>query len=161
MNDHDFKYENSSFDLIDHDRDGLVSFFELNNALGKFDENFSDLEVTSIMLRFDTDNKEQINFAEFLTAAVDRDLITKRENIEELFDTLDLNNDGKVDAKDISRELQNLESKIKMEEVQKLVEAEKTNTKGELTLEEFTSIIQKGYLSLLSHCHQLYNRQQN
>ena len=91
LNGKELKEIRETFAAIDSDSSGSISITELCQAYkeagGQVLE--QDVEVDDIMKRVDFDNNGEINYSEFISGTLDRNLLTK-DNLWKVFKYLDI-----------------------------------------------------------------------
>ena len=86
-----------TFQAIDSDHSGLISAEELKNAyqrMSQFQNFDSDVIIDKIMKNIDFDNNGSINYTEFLSGTLDRNILFKEDNLQSLFMFLDSDHVG-------------------------------------------------------------------
>jgi calcium-dependent protein kinase len=94
------------------------------------------------MKSVDTDNNGVIDYNEFLTATMDRDKLTSKKNLEYTFKNFDKDGSGKISLNEIKSIFNNPKIKDDKVFVNLMLEADDNND-GEISLEEFITIMQK------------------
>jgi Ca2+-binding EF-hand superfamily protein len=97
------------FRRIDKSRDGHISVRELTHARKSGDLDISPEEAKALMRFSDEgdDGKKQLSFAAFYVATTDRKLDPRiTPSLLSTFTKIDMNNDGYVDKKDLSKAIE-------------------------------------------------------
>lgn len=94
------------------------------------------------MQSVDTDRNGTIDYNEFLTATIDKEKLTSKNNLELAFKNFDKDGSGKINLNEIKAIFNN--STVKDDEVfQKIIKEADDNNDGEISLEEFKTIMLK------------------
>jgi len=93
LNSKELKEIRDTFSAIDEDSSGAISLQELHNAFRQAGENRRDEDLDEIIKKVDFDQNGEINYSEFISGTLDRNLISK-ENLWKVFKYLDSDNVG-------------------------------------------------------------------
>jgi len=94
------------------------------------------------MQSVDTDHNGTIDYNEFLTATMDKDKLTSKANLELAFRTFDKDGSGKISVNEVKAIFNN--STVKDDNIfEKMIKDADDNDDGEISLEEFKSIMIK------------------
>jgi len=94
------------------------------------------------MQSVDTDRNGTIDYNEFLTATIDKEKLTSKNNLELAFKNFDKDGSGKINMNEIKAIFNN--SSVKDDDVfQKIIKEADDNNDGEISLEEFKTIMLK------------------
>jgi len=106
-----------TFEDLDENHDGQLSREELISGYKKIMGNNADVEkeVDIIMCKVDTNHSGAIDYSEFVMAAINRQQVLSKENLDTVFKIFDKDGDGYLDVKEI-REIFNGNAKMKIEE---------------------------------------------
>ncbi|CAD8175812.1 unnamed protein product [Paramecium octaurelia] len=130
------------FKAMDTDGNGTISPDELKKHYSKhYGQEQAEKLVQEIMKQVDINQSGQIDFNEFLVAAVNKEKILSQEKLKQVFQMFDKNGDGKIQR----AELQYIMSGIKIDDGQWkniLEECDKDND-GEISLDELITLMQK------------------
>jgi len=97
-----------AFQIIDFNQDGTLSLYELKDGLRKV-STFELLQCegeecyNEIMERCDLDGDGKIDFNEFIQAAIDHRALLNKQNIDIIFNLLDLNQDGCISFQELTK----------------------------------------------------------
>jgi calcium-dependent protein kinase len=84
------------FSSIDKDGDGLPSIEELRLAVHNI-----EIEVSTIIKEGDFNGNGFINYNEFLIAKVDKQAASNKVQLKQVFQSFDINGDGKIDLNEL------------------------------------------------------------
>lgn len=107
IDDEEINAARKTFNYIDTDHNGIISFEELKAAMKKIYTQYSDYDVREIIKECDFSGSGTIDFTEFIAATLDRSALPGKPVLKELFTKLDKNKDGKIDKQDIRNEFKN------------------------------------------------------
>lgn len=133
-----------SFRALDKDNNGVLSFDELVEG---YSQVYGNVEVakqlaTNIMVEADLNQSGQIDYTEFLVAAMQRDKLLSSEKVKQAFKKFDRNGDGFIERSELSAVLGGIEID---EEQWKLIIADcDTDKDGRISYDEFTALLVKG-----------------
>ena len=86
----------SIFRVIDSSGDGTLSKDELKKALLDFGIDIDDKEIDETFKRLDTDLSEEIEYSEFIVAAMDEKVLLSPKNLQTAFKMFDLDGDNTI-----------------------------------------------------------------
>eukprot|EP00931_Biecheleriopsis_adriatica_P032956 TRINITY_DN1916_c0_g1_i1.p1 TRINITY_DN1916_c0_g1~~TRINITY_DN1916_c0_g1_i1.p1 ORF type:complete len:543 (+),score=130.32 TRINITY_DN1916_c0_g1_i1:34-1629(+) len=134
---------------LDEDGDGTITFKELHAGLVRSGiRNLNIQELERICADMDSDNSGQIDYTEFLTAAMGarewKDVIQEREYWA-AFRVFDKNDDGKISPDELLEMLkvQKADGNIAQEQMQSIMREVDTNGDGEIDFEEFVVMMRR------------------
>jgi len=113
------------FESLDTDGTGTVSMDELSKALKEsaIDDAASKALASLDLTSFDLDGDGEINWREFVGGCVQDHQMYNDENIERLFQTADVNNDGTLSLDEMTKLLGSDDHELKRELAEKLATA--------------------------------------
>lgn len=93
------------------------------------------------MLALDVDKDGKLDYSEVLETRINRKLVSNEARLRKLFDELDLNKSGDLDAQELRAALNHVEGKDYSEaEVKRKMEEADSNVDGVINYEEFLSM---------------------
>jgi len=86
------------YNSLDTNNDGTVSFAEFEAGLKKYNKETDKLglNLSQLFASIDTDDSKQIDYTEFIAAAMDRKFFEDKNKLLETFQMLDTDKDGKI-----------------------------------------------------------------
>ena len=88
LNSKELKEIRDTFAAIDEDSSGAISLQELQNAFRQAGQQRAEEDIGEIISKVDFDQNGEINYSEFISGTLDRQLIT-RDNLWKVFKYLD------------------------------------------------------------------------
>lgn len=133
----------NSFQAIDKNGDGKLSKEELIDAYKlQMGQNRAMSEVEIIMKKADVNKSGFIDYTEFVIASSKAQMLLCNSNLEDAFKVLDMDNSGKISAKELKEVLGGrLKAKDKL--WKKLINEVDENGDGELDISEFKAMMLK------------------
>jgi len=132
-----------TFEELDKNKDGVLKD-ELIQGYQKvfFNEKKAEELVHSIWNEINLNDDGDINFTEFLVAALNRDKLLSKQKIEQAFQLFDLDRNDYI----TKLKLQTVMGSIEMndEDVKALLQDGDENNDGKISYEEFIHILMKG-----------------
>ena len=127
------------FQSIDINNDGKLSLEEIKKAVGKADGLKAE-NVEEIFKSIDTDNSGNIEYTEFISASIEKNLYLNEEKLKDAFKLFDADNSGKISRAEI-------ENVLKMDKNSKEIEAimakHDKNKDGEIDFQEFMDMMKE------------------
>ena len=135
------KFENF-FIALDKDDNGTLSKEEFLEGINKFGDNkLSKEDTNNIFKKIDTNENKKIDYTEFISSLIGKDIYLNKDKLKEVFDTLDKNKKGKIDKNDVKTILNLEENCIKRYE--SLLEEIGKEKDDEINFDEFFKMICK------------------
>ena len=135
------KFENL-FIALDKDNNGTLSKDELLEGINKFGENkISQEDINDIFKKIDTNENKKIDYTEFVSSLIGKDIYLNKDKLKEVFDALDKNKKGKIEKNDVKNILNLEENCIKKYE--SLLEEIGKGKDDEINFDEFFKMICK------------------
>ena len=131
------------FKSLDTDDNGTLSREEIKTGLERvYGPEAEDLEgeVNRIMTEIDSDFSGEIDYSEFVTAAMNRQKMLTRERLEIAFKTFDIDGNGRISANELKAMLGGLQPFEDHVWVNLIREVD-LNGDGEIDLEEFITMM--------------------
>lgn len=136
------------FNSLDTSGDGRLTYKEIQEGLKQLGPEFNnelelkDLEV--VLKQIDTDDNGYIEYEEFITATINKNVLLSEDNLKIAFDFFDKNKSGTLDQKEIKNLLMMLCKKdICQLEINKMINEIDTNKDGVISLDEFKNLMKK------------------
>lgn len=140
------------FKRLDVSKDGRLQKDELKQGLNElsayfgYDNNFDFDELFKIM---DADGSGEVDFTEFITAAIDKRALLTKENIDAAFRTFDADGNGRITKEELQAVFASGKTGSATTDVwQKIMADVDKNGDGEIDYEEFqaamTNVLKKG-----------------
>ena len=86
------------FKAIDHNSDGSINLTELKAGIAEMP---SSDELIELLAAADTDKNGIINYTEFIAATLEAQIFLREEHLRNAFAIFDVDNSGKIDAKEV------------------------------------------------------------
>ena len=86
------------FTQLDANADGFLSLEELENGMQEVAQifNLEEPDVRDMLRAADTNGDGKVDYTEFIVAALQKDLMLKRDNLRGTFRMFDIDGDGKI-----------------------------------------------------------------
>ena len=91
------------FKLLDKDCDGKISIFDLKKGLEENFKNITFLEVENIIKNITYNDECYIEYEEFLSATLDKNMLFTEQKLKEAFDLFDVKKEGIIHANEIKQ----------------------------------------------------------
>ena len=135
------KFENL-FIALDKDDNGTLSKEEFLEGIKKFGDNKLSEEVKNkIFNKVDTNENKKIDYTEFISSLIGKDIYLNKDKLKEVFDVLDRNKKGSIEKKDVKNIL-NLEESC-INKYENLLEEIGKGKDDEINFDEFFEMICK------------------
>ena len=92
---------NELFKYIDEDHNNTLSEDNIKNAFQKNNIKYNDDQIKNILYVFDYNQNNTIQYQEFLRVLCDKDDLYKEENMQNVFNAIDIDKKQYIDIKDI------------------------------------------------------------
>lgn len=134
-----------TFRLIDTDGDGVITLEELYRVMSDVDPQISKGEVREIIYATDLDEKNGVlTIDDFLSARINRKIIQKEERLRKVFQSIDIDRNGKLSPSDICAVLESVSGKrLPLNEAKKHILEIDGNIDGEIDYENFLKMFTK------------------
>ena len=135
----------SVFKFFDTDGSGKVSAAEIQKALTQMGIVLTPDQVRAVMVQYDFNQDGEWEFSEFYqfyikVVANNQQNLTFEQEVQGVFNLLDGNKNGRVDAKELKAYFTQVGFPLNDEELGDLIRMYDTNNTGYLELPEFTNI---------------------
>ena len=138
LSEEEIKKIKEGFQAIDTNNDGKLTLEEMKKAIEKGDMNIEFNE--EIFKQIDTDNSGNIEYTEFITACLDKNLYMNEEKLREAFNLFDADKSGKISKDEIEKVLR-LGPNSK--EINAIMAKHDTNKDGEIDFKEFLEMMKE------------------
>ena len=125
------------FQSIDTDNDGKLSLEEMKKAISLTDGIKIEFDE-KIFKSIDTDNSGAIEYTEFISACIEKNIYLNKEKLKEAFKLFDADGSGKISRAEIQKVL-HIEKQSK--EIDNIMKKHDTNKDGEIDFEEFLNMM--------------------
>ncbi len=126
------------FDIVDKDRDGLITIKELTMVLRSLNSDFTQNQVDSIISEVDTNFSGKLNLEDFLNLMGSNYRETDSdEEIINAFKVFDKEGNGVISAYDLKHIMTTLGDKLTDEEVGEMIREADINGDGYIFYEDF------------------------
>mmetsp|Transcript_11844 Transcript_11844/g.19438 ORF Transcript_11844/g.19438 Transcript_11844/m.19438 type:complete len:506 (-) Transcript_11844:135-1652(-) len=128
----------SVFESLDVNGDGSLSLEELRNGMQAVGLAPEDIEA---FMALDSDGSGEVDWTEFLAAAVDLQTTRKKEIIANAFRKFDIDGDGEITKAELSKVLAGEAEGISEKKIQELMDEADLDGNGTISLEEFETMM--------------------
>nr|XP_027193651.1 calmodulin-like [Dermatophagoides pteronyssinus] len=126
------------FSLLDHDKDGVISVYDLKVILSKLNHDVSDEDVTDLMKQI-SQGGESLDLVDFINSVVKKNNNSLfEEECRSAFQVFDKNNDGILDFFEISNALDFIGEPLTNEEIMEILS--KTSNPTGITYDELLGL---------------------
>jgi len=134
----------SVFDIFDMDKSGNVDLHELGGLMQALGISLEEDEKRNMMKEFDKDNSGSISFDEFWTYMERRSSdVDAHELVKDVFKMMDTDGSGSVTTGEFIDVMEKLGTGLSKREVQDLVKEIDSGGDNEISLEEFSAVLEK------------------
>lgn len=131
-----------AFDLFDTDKDGFLDYHELKVSMRALGFDVKKVEVQKILKDYDRQGDGLISERDFTEVVTEKML--ERNPVEEMlkaFKLFDDDNTGKISLRNLRRVARELGEEMSEEELKAMIDEFDTDNDGEISQEEFLSIM--------------------
>eukprot|EP00913_Durusdinium_trenchii_P027219 g25538.t1 len=157
QNDDVFDQLKKQFNELDENGDGIITFAELKQGMkkaglagglsSKDDDGVRTVasleDLHNLALALDADGSGEIDYTEFLAAAMERKSLVQESSVWAAFKVFDKNDDGRISKKELEEVLssQEVSNAISKAQVDRIVREVDTNGDGFIDFNEFMAMI--------------------
>ncbi|CAJ1438489.1 unnamed protein product [Effrenium voratum] len=145
QNDEVFALLKKQFSELDENGDGVITFSELKQGMKRagLSNGFSNQELQELAKAVDADGSGEIDYTEFLAAAMERKCLVQESSLWAAFRVFDKNDDGRISMKELEDVLYSREAHtaLSKEQVQKILADVDTNGDGFIDFNEFVAMV--------------------
>ncbi|CAK9060803.1 unnamed protein product [Durusdinium trenchii] len=145
QNDDVFDQLKKQFNELDENGDGIITFAELKQGMKKagLAGGLSSKDLHNLALALDADGSGEIDYTEFLAAAMERKSLVQESSVWAAFKVFDKNDDGRISKKELEEVLssQEVSNAISKAQVDRIVREVDTNGDGFIDFNEFMAMI--------------------
>lgn len=140
LNENEVKKLEKFFIALDKDNNGTLSKEEFLSGINGIEEfNLTEKEIQNIFKKIDTNKNKKLEYTEFISAIIDKDIYLNKGKLREVFDAIDKNKNGKISKIDI-RNVLNLDEDC-VKKFENLMEEIGKGTDDEINFEQFFKMI--------------------
>jgi calcium-dependent protein kinase len=129
------------FQAMDANGDGMLSMQELTDGMNKAGMASMSDELQQIIREIDSDQSGQIDYTEFLAAALDKKHYLEKDMLWSAFCVFDKNGDGKLSKEELRQVLADEAIGKGMQEVEDLMREVDKDGSGEIDFDEFKDMM--------------------
>jgi calcium-dependent protein kinase len=140
VNENEVKKLEKFFIALDKDNNGTLSKEEFLSGINGIEEfNLTEKEIQNIFKKIDTNKNKKLEYTEFISAIIDKDIYLNKGKLREVFDAIDKNKNGKISKIDIKNVLNLGENCVK--KFENLMEEIGKGKDDEINFDEFFKMI--------------------
>jgi len=139
LHENEVNHLKQTFEEIDLNKDGTLTFDELKTCLSKVIDDDGSFET--LFNAFDTDNNGKVAYTEFLAGLIEENIYMKQEKLLDAFKLFDFDNDGKISKKEVISVLKGLN--INDNNLKESINLFDTNGDNLLDYKEFVEMMNK------------------
>ena len=139
LSEEEIKKIKAIFQSIDVDNDGKLSLEEMKKAVSLTD-GMKIEDIEKLFKSIDTDNSGNIEYTEFISASIEKNIYLKEEKLKEAFKLFDVDGSGKISRAEIEKVL-HMDKHSK--EIDAIMAKHDTNKDGEIDFQEFLSMMKE------------------
>ena len=137
------------FNMMDANNDGFIDPDDLRITMNTLGYELNPSEIQRLVMELDPQNTGKIDFQNF--ADLIRQKMAEKEHIEEIqmaFQMLDTDKKGKITFSDLKKVAKELGENITDQELHEMINEADQDNDGEISFEEFVSVIRTAAPSL-------------
>ena len=131
-----------TFKALDINNDGVLSKDELLAGFKRINTNMTENDINEIIDRIDNNKSKEIDYSEFIAAAINRKNLLSEEKMQTCFNIFDKDKSGKISVTELKEMLQG-NNVVEDNVWQDLMQQADRNGDGELEYEEFKELLMK------------------
>jgi len=139
LSEEEIKKIKAIFQSIDVDNDGKLSLEEMKKAVSLSDGMKLEF-IDQIFKSIDTDNSGNIEYTEFISASIEKNIYLNEEKLKDAFKLFDADNSGKISRLEIEKVL-HVDKNSK--EIDNIMNKHDKNKDGEIDFEEFLDMMKE------------------
>ena len=139
LHENEVNHLKQTFEEIDLNKDGTLTFDELKTCLSKVIDDDGSFET--LFNAFDTDNNGKVAYTEFLAGLIEENIYMKQEKLLDAFKLFDFDNDGKISKSEVISVLKGLN--INDNNLKESIHLFDINGDNELDFKEFCNMMNK------------------
>ena len=139
LHENEVNHLKQTFEEIDLNKDGTLTFDELKTCLSKVIDDDGSFET--LFNAFDTDNNGKVAYTEFLAGLIEENIYMKQEKLLDAFKLFDFDNDGKISKNEVISVLKGLN--INDNNLKESINLFDINGDNELDYKEFVDMMNK------------------
>lgn len=136
MKDEDIKDLKAVFTALDANNDGMLTYDELKQGMKNAKIAIPD-DIMATLGKIDSDGSGQIDYTEFIAAALDKKLYLKEESLWSAFRVFDIDGDGKISKEELKTITQTSDNAELIEMIRKI----DLDGDGEVSFDEFCAMV--------------------
>ncbi|XP_073285952.1 calcium-dependent protein kinase 29 [Primulina huaijiensis] len=143
LSEEELKGLKQTFNNMDTDKSGTITYEELRTGLTKLGSKLSETETEQLMEAADVDKNGTIDYIEFITATMHRHRLEKEEILYKAFKHFDVDNSGFITRDELRQAMTQygMGDDATIDEVIKDVD---TDNDGRINYDEFAAMMRKG-----------------
>lgn len=131
-----------TFQALDVNQNGSISLQELIEGYKKIDININTIDVENMMKKIDLNKSGELNYSEFIIAAIERKKMIVDKRMKSCFDMIDTDKSGKISIAELKNVLQGKRS-FKDNVWKELIELADLDQDGEISYKDFKELLYK------------------
>jgi calcium-dependent protein kinase len=139
LSEEEIKKIKAIFQSIDIDNDGKLSLEEMKKAVSLAD-GMKIEDIEKLFKSIDTDNSGNIEYTEFISASIEKNIYLKEEKLKEAFKLFDADGSGKISRAEIEKIL-HMDKHSK--EIDAIMAKHDINKDGEIDFQEFLTMMKE------------------
>ena len=139
LSEEEIKKIKAIFQSIDVDNDGKLSLEEMKKAVSLAD-GIKMENIEELFKSIDTDNSGNIEYTEFISASIEKNVYLNKEKLKDAFKLFDADNSGKISRLEIEKIL-HMDKHTK--EIDDIMAKHDKNKYGEIDFEEFLTMMKE------------------
>ena len=139
LSEEEIKKIKAIFETIDTDNDGKLSLEELKKAVSLTDGMKIEY-IEQLFKSIDTDNSGNIEYTEFISASIEKNVYLNEEKLKEAFKLFDVDGSGKISRAEIEKVL-HMDKHSK--EIDAIMAKHDINKDGEIDFQEFLTMMKE------------------
>ncbi|GMY28175.1 calcium-dependent protein kinase 29 isoform X2 [Fagus crenata] len=143
LSEEDIKGLKQTFNNMDTDKSGTITFEELKTGLSRLGSKLTETEIKQLMDATDVDKNGTIDYTEFITATMHRHRLEKEEHLFKAFQYFDKDGNGFI-TRDELRQAMTQYGMGDEASIDEVIEDVDTDKDGRINYEEFSAMMKKG-----------------